>query len=149
MKKGLIASLIIYGLLLVAVVTMMVTYVILKNSDYVGNLQHLFKAVKYVFIAFAVAFVAVIVLLILYPRVLQKLYFDNIKSFVDEHISKYPEQTGKALVTVKEKNVYVSFIMSETDIDTYCFELKEKPLTKKEPVRIAYNVLNLLLVQNQ
>ena len=146
MKKGLIASLILYFALLLSVAVMMLTYIILKNSPhYVGSLTKLFKAVTYVFIAFVVSFAAVIVLIILYPKMLEKKYRAEIEKFVEEHTTKYPNTQSKAVATYKDKKVYISFIMSETEIDTYCFELKEKPLTKNEPIRISYNILNGLL----
>ncbi len=146
MKKGLLASLIVYFALLIAVAAMMLTYILLKNDPHnVVNLQKLFKAVTYVFIAFVVSFAAVVVLLILYPKTLEKIYKQNIVGFVKEHLEKYPGTTSKAVVTYENKKVYVSFIMSEKEMDTYCFELKEKPLTKNEPIRIAYNILNSLL----
>lgn len=146
MKKGLLASLIVYFSLLIAVAVMMLTYIVLKSKHFdVVKLQQLFQAVTYVFIAFVVSFAAVIVLLILYPRVLEKVYRQNIVGFVKEHLEKYPGTTSKAVVTYEDKKVYLSFIMNENEMDTYCFELKEKPLTKNEPTRIAYNILNSLV----
>ena len=143
MKKGLLASLIVYFSLLLAVAVMMLTYILLKNNGVQS--QQLFKAVTYVFIAFVVSFAAVIVFLILYPKTLEKVYKANIVNFVNEHMEKYPGTTSKAVVTYENKKVYLSFIMSEKEMDTYCFELKEKPLTKNEPSRISYNILNGLL----
>ncbi|MCR5741867.1 MAG: hypothetical protein K6G38_05385 [Gammaproteobacteria bacterium] len=139
MKKGLLASLIAYAMLLVSVVAMMLTYIILKNQ---GVRNHaLFNAVTYVFIAFVVVFIAVIVLLILYPKTLQKEYRSNIEGFLKEHNEKYPNNLGQVVVTYKDKNVYIAFIMGEKEMDTYSFVLKEKPLTKSEPKRMTYNTI--------
>ena len=146
MKKGLIATLIAYVLLLIAVAAMMLTYVILKNQN-TPNISGLFKAVTYVFIAFVVVFVAVIVFLVLYPKLLTKEYKNHIKGFMEEHKQKYPDANGQVVVTYKDMNVYFSYFMSEQDIDSYSFTLKEKPLTKAEPKRIAMNAFEELMAE--
>ena len=144
MKKGLIATLIAYVLLLLAVAAMMLTYVILKNNN-TPNISGLFKAVTYVFIAFVVVFIAVIAMLVIYPKVLQKEYKSHIEGFMKEHKEKYPDADGQIVITYKDKNVFFSYFMSEQDIDSYSFTLKEKPLTKSEPKRIAMNAVEELL----
>lgn len=149
MKKGLLASLITYLCLLIAVVVMMLTYVIAKNANSTANVEGLSKAVTIVFIVFCVVFAIVIALLILYPKTLTKVYKENIKAFMDEHNKKYPDKNYKIITNYKDKNVYISFMMGENDIDTYSFALKEKPLTKNEPRKIAYNVIADLTIENE
>ena len=146
MKKGLIATLVTYVLLLLAVAAMMLTYVILKNQN-TPNISGLFKAVTYVFIAFVVVFVGVIALLLLYPKMLTKEYKNHIKEFMAEHKQKYPDANGQVVVTYKDSIVYFSYFMSEQDIDSYSFKLKEKPLTKSEPKRIAMNAFEELMAE--
>lgn len=148
MKKCLIASLITYLCLLVSVGVMMIIYVIMKNQNSTANVGGLFKAVTIVFIIFVVVFAIVIALLILYPKTLTKFYKENIEAFLKEHNEKYPDKNYKIIANYKDKNVYISFMMGENDIDTYCFTLKEKPLTKSEPRKIAYNVVSELIFEN-
>lgn len=149
MKKGLIASLVTYLGLLIAAVVMMLVYLISKNINAAANVDGLKTAILVVFIAFVVTFVVVISLLILYPKTLSKVYKDNIKSFMAEHNQKYPDKDYKIITNYKDKNVYISFMMGENDIDTYSFPLKETPLTKNEPRKIAYNVIADLTIENE
>ena len=141
MKKGLIASLIAYAVLLIAVATLMLTYVILHRTVPAGELKGLFTAVTVTFIVFVVVFIAVIALLIIYPKHLEKEYRAHVEEFIEEHNTKHPDKAGRVITTLKDKTVLVSFFMGEDDIDTYSFELKEKPLTKNEPKRIVSNIL--------
>ncbi len=141
MKKGLIASLIAYAVLLIAVATLMLTYVILHRTVPAGELKGLFTAVTVTFIVFVVVFAAVIALLIIYPKHLEKEYRVHVEEFIEEHNTKHPDKAGRVITNLKDKTVLVSFFMGEDDIDTYSFELKEKPLTKNEPKRIVSNIL--------
>ena len=149
MKKALLASLIAYLCLLVAAAVMMLTYVIAKNTNSTANVEGLFKAVTVVFIVFVVFFVAVITLLILYPKTLTKYYKANIEAFIEIHNTKYPGRNDRIIANYKDKNVYISFIMDDNEIDTYSFALKEKPLTKNEPKKISYNVISELTFEKE
>ncbi len=142
MKKALLASLIAYLALLVAVVTMMIVYVAMGDNAY----KPLFISISVVFGVFVLVFVLIIILLVLYPKKLSKEYKEKLAPIIEEHGKKYGEKHGRIVVSNKENTVFVSFIMDEAN-DTYTFELKEKPLTKSEASRIAFNAIGELYGQ--
>jgi len=145
MKKALIASLISYIVLLLSVVVMMVIYIILDKQTTTPisaeSLKALFTTVSVFFGLFVLMFVAVIILIVMYPKVVGKEYRVKIEPIIKEHVAKYGDKPGRVYVVNKDKTVIISFIMEE-EKDTYSFELKEKPLTKSEVSRMSLNCIS-------